>query len=172
MVEPEAVAAMLRLKEAGWGTKRRIGHELGVIRTTVKRYVSAEGWQPFKKPERGRLLDGHGDWLKERFHHHRGNAVMRQELLSEKGIAERAVEPYRQELEAEARATVRFETTPVHKLAEGRRQRILDPAHLAGVAGADGPVAPHLPEAAAPPALPPSLARPLAEYEALAGGAF
>jgi hypothetical protein len=35
MVEPEAVAAMLRLKELGWGTKR-IARELGVSRGTVK----------------------------------------------------------------------------------------------------------------------------------------
>ena len=38
MVEPEAVAAMLRLKELGWGSKR-IARELGVNRRTVKRYL-------------------------------------------------------------------------------------------------------------------------------------
>jgi len=87
MVEPEAVAAMLRLKEAGWGSKR-ISRELGVSRTTVKRYLQAGGWQPFKKPKRDKLLDEHSAWLKERFRRHRGNAdVVRQELLSEKGIA-------------------------------------------------------------------------------------
>jgi hypothetical protein len=36
MVEPEAVAAMLRLKGLGWGSKR-IARELGVSRGTVKR---------------------------------------------------------------------------------------------------------------------------------------
>lgn len=40
MVEPEAVAAMLRLKQLGWGT-RRIARELGVSRGTVKRYLAA-----------------------------------------------------------------------------------------------------------------------------------
>ena len=35
MVEPDAVAAMLRLRELGWGS-RRISSELGVSRTTVK----------------------------------------------------------------------------------------------------------------------------------------
>jgi transposase len=58
---------------------------------------------------------------RERLRRHRGNAdVLRQELAFEKAIAvslrtvERAVKPYRQELEleAEARATVRFETPP------------------------------------------------------------
>ena len=122
MVEPEAVAAMLRLKELGWGTKR-IARELGVSRGTVKRYLDAGNWQPFKKPRRKKLLDGLEDWLRERLRQHRGNAdVVRQELLSEKGIAaslrtvERAVAPYRQELLAEARATVRFETPPGKQL--------------------------------------------------------
>lgn len=60
----------------------------------------------------------------------------------------------------------------VHKLAEGRRQRILDPVHLAGVAGTGGRAVPVPAGTAAPPAPPSVLARPLAEYEALAGGAF
>jgi transposase len=87
MVEPEAVAATLRLKDAGWGSKR-IARELGVSRTTVRRYLQAGSWRAFKKPKREKLLDKHGEWLKERFRRHRGNAdVVRQELLAEKGIA-------------------------------------------------------------------------------------
>ncbi len=132
MVEPEAVAAMLRLNEAGWGSKR-IAAELGVSRTTVRRYLQSGGWQPFKKPKRDKLLDEHGDWLKERFRRHRGNAdVVRQELLAEKGIAaslrtvERAVEPYRQALEAEARATVRFETAPGRQLQIDFGERLVE----------------------------------------------
>ncbi len=52
-----------------------------------------------------------------------------------------------------------------HPVCEGRRQRITDRAHLDGVVGA-GPIR------EAPPALPPppALLRPLAEYEAVAGG--
>ena len=57
MVEPEAVAAMLRLKELGWGSKR-IARELGVNRRTVKRYLETGGWQPYKKPKRQKLLEG------------------------------------------------------------------------------------------------------------------
>lgn len=135
MVEPEAVAAMLRLKELGWGTKR-IARELGVSRGTVKRYLDAGSWQPFKKPRRKKLLDGLEDWLRERLRQHRGNAdVVRQELLSEKGIAaslrtvERAVAPYRQELLAEARATVRFETPP------GKQLQIDFGERLVGIGG-------------------------------------
>ena len=41
MVEPEAVSAMLRLTQLGWGT-RRIAAELGVSRGTVKDYITAE----------------------------------------------------------------------------------------------------------------------------------
>ncbi len=66
MLEPEVVAAMVRLKELGWGTKR-IARELGANRGTVKRYLAAGGWQPFKSPERRKRLDGLEDWLKERF---------------------------------------------------------------------------------------------------------
>ena len=52
-----------------------------------------------------------------------------------------------------------------HPICEGRRQRSTDRAHLVGVVGAD-PVR----EASAAPAPPPALLRPLAEYEAVAGG--
>ncbi|HET6518602.1 MAG TPA: IS21 family transposase [Geminicoccaceae bacterium] len=122
MLEPEAVAAILRLKELGWGSKR-IARELGVSRTTVRDYVAAGGWTPYRPPVRRKALDGQDPWLRERFRRHRGNAdVIRQELASEKGIVvslrtvERAVAPYRRELEAEARATVRFETPPGRQL--------------------------------------------------------
>jgi transposase len=63
------------------------------------------------------------DWLAARFRQHRGNAdVVRQELQQVQGVTvslrtvERAVRPWRQALEAEARATVRFETAPGHPL--------------------------------------------------------
>jgi transposase len=72
---------------------------------------------------REKLLDGHEEWLRERFRKHRGNAdVVRQELKAERGVTvslrtvQRALEPYRQELMAEARATVRFETAPGRQL--------------------------------------------------------
>jgi hypothetical protein len=52
-----------------------------------------------------------------------------------------------------------------HPLCEGRRQWITDRKHLAGLVGA-GPTR----EAPAPSTSPPALLRPLAEYEAVAGG--
>src|SRR6187397_2489248 len=43
MQTPEEVAAMLRLKELGWGV-RRIARELGCSHMTVRRYVAVGGW--------------------------------------------------------------------------------------------------------------------------------
>ena len=60
----------------------------------------------------------------------------------------------------------------VHKVAKGRRQRVIDRAHLDGVAGYNGVVRKQAIEV--PPASPPlpALLRPLAEYEAAIGGSF
>jgi hypothetical protein len=62
----------------------------------------------------------------------------------------------------------------VHALAEGRRHRVIDPAHLAGVAGANGR-SQRAREASAEqlgPLPAPDLLRPLVEYEAIIGGSF
>ncbi|WFU46153.1 helix-turn-helix domain-containing protein (plasmid) [Bradyrhizobium sp. CB82] len=116
MKTPDDVAEMLRLRACGWGLKR-IAHQLGCSHHTVKDYVAAGGVKPFKSPERPKRLDGLEGWLRERFIRHRGNAdVVRQDLLAEQGVAvsrrtlQRAVQPYRQALKAEALATTRFET--------------------------------------------------------------
>lgn len=122
MLMPDEVSAMVRLHEMGWGTKR-IAAELGCSRTTVKRYIEADGWVAYRKPRRPKALDGLEGWLAERFRRHRGNAdVVRQDLARERGIMvslrtiERAVAPLRQALRAEARACVRFETPPGQQL--------------------------------------------------------
>jgi transposase len=132
MLEPEEVTAMLRLNELGWGAKR-IARELGVSRNTVKDYIAAGGWTPYQQPERKKALDGLAEWLRERLRRHRGNAdVIRQELVVEKGIivslrtVERAVKPYRQELAAEARATVRFETPPGRQMQIDFGERLVE----------------------------------------------
>ena len=113
---------MVRLRDLGWGT-RRIAAELGCHRETVQRYLAAGGWAPYHVPGRPGMLAGHEAWLTERFRRHRGNAdVVRQELAAELGIVaslrtvERAVALQRRELEAEALATVRFETPPGRQL--------------------------------------------------------
>jgi hypothetical protein len=58
----------------------------------------------------------------------------------------------------------------VHAETSGRHQRILDPAHFHGVAGAARPVSTAQRAAVAVPE--PGLLRPLAEYERVAGGGW
>jgi transposase len=122
MLEPDDVSAMLKLKALGWGA-RRIAAELGCSRTTARRWLREGAWRRPSPPSRPKALDGLETWLEDRFRRHAGNAdVVRQELASEKGIevslrtVERAVAHLRQELRAEARATVRFETQPGQQL--------------------------------------------------------
>lgn len=132
MLAPAEVSAIVRLNELGWGS-RRIARELGVSRNTVKSYIEAGGWSPYRQPRRRKKLTGWEEWLKERFARHGGNAdVIRQELVAEKGIIvslrtiERAVEPYRRELAAQARATMRFETAPGHQLQIDFGERLVE----------------------------------------------
>jgi transposase len=132
MKTPDDVAAMLRLKECGWGVKR-IARELGCSHHTVRHYLAAGGPRPFKSPKRPKRLDGLEDWLRERFLRHRGNAdVVRQDLAAEKGIVvglrtlQRALQPYRQALKAEALATVRFETPPGRQLQIDFGERLVE----------------------------------------------
>jgi len=122
MRTPDDVAAMLRLWSLGWGAKR-IAAELGVSRNTVRRYIESGGWAAYRKSKRPKVLDGLEDWLAERILRHRGNAdVVRQDLARELGLVvslrtvERAVAGHRQDLRAQARATVRFETPPGRQL--------------------------------------------------------
>jgi transposase len=122
MREPDEVAAMVRLKQLGWGV-RRIAAALGCSHMTVRRYLLAGGWVAYRTPERALVLAGLEGWLADRFRRHRGNAdVVRQDLERERGLRvslrtiERAVAPLRRELLAQARATVRFETPPGHQL--------------------------------------------------------
>ena len=59
MLAPEDVSAMLRLKELGWGAKR-IARELGVSRNTVKDYIAAGGWTPYRRRRARRRST---DWM-------------------------------------------------------------------------------------------------------------
>ncbi|MDX1595257.1 MAG: IS21 family transposase [Gammaproteobacteria bacterium] len=122
MLQPDEVAAMVRLHGLGWGAKR-LAREFGCARDTVRRYLRQGGPAPFRRPARRSALDGLDEWLRERFFRHGGNAdVVRQELAAEHGIVlslrhvERRVAGWRRELQAQARATVRFETPPGHQL--------------------------------------------------------
>ncbi len=134
MRTPDDVSVMLRLHQLGWGLKR-IALELGCSKNTVRRYLVQGGWRSCRSAPRLGQLDELRDWLAKRFWQHRGNAdVIRQELLSEKGLAvslrtvERSVAPLRRELRAAARATVRFETPPGRQLQIdfGERRTMID----------------------------------------------
>jgi transposase len=122
MLQPDEVAAMLRLHALGWGAKR-LAKEFGCARNTVRRYLREGGAVAYRQPVRKCAFDGLDDWLRERFFRHGGNAdVVRQELASEKGIViglrsvELRVQRWRRELTAQKRATVRFETAPGHQM--------------------------------------------------------
>jgi Glycosyl transferase family 41 len=60
----------------------------------------------------------------------------------------------------------------VHATLSGHRQRAIDPAQYAGVAGANGRYAATPPLPSVPATAPASLVRDLGEYEALLGGGF
>lgn len=122
MLAPQEVQRMLALQALGWGAKR-ISRELGCSRNTVRQYLRRGGWRPMDVASRAGVLEPHRQWLAERLRQHRGNAdVVRQDLARELGIevslrtVQRAVEPLRRELRAEAVATVRYETAPGHQL--------------------------------------------------------
>ena len=122
MRTPDEVAAMLALKQRGWGVKR-IAREFGTCPKTVRRYVREGGWTGYARARRPPALAGLEGWLEERLVRHAGNAdVVRQELAAERGVVvslrtvERACVPHRRRLLAEARATVRLETPPGRQL--------------------------------------------------------
>ena len=122
MLAPQEVRRMLALSALGWGAKR-ISAELGCSRNTVRQYLRRGGWRAMDVSNRGGCLQPHLEWLAERLRRHRGNAdVVRQDLARELGLqvslrtVQRAVEPLRRELRAEAVATVRYETAPGQQL--------------------------------------------------------
>ncbi len=115
---PEDITEMLYLREQGWSIKR-IARELGISKNTVRRYIRAGGWTPYKKPERAQTLDGLEEWLKDTFIQHHGNAaVVQQQLHKVHNITlslrtvQRALEPHRSLIKARKIATTRFETPP------------------------------------------------------------
>lgn len=129
MRTPEDVAAIVRLGELGWGS-RRISRELGIARNTVRRYLRAGGYRPYQRPDRVKCLEHLQEWLRSTFLQHRGNAaVVHRELRSQHGLevtlrtVQRAVAPFRRELEVQAKATVRFETRPGRQLQADFGQR-------------------------------------------------
>jgi transposase len=117
MVDPPEVEQILRLKKDGWGA-RRIGRELGISRTTVRRYLGLGRFEPYRRESVGDVLADHRRWAEERFMEVRGNVRVLHRELSRRGLelgystVARAVKPLRERLAALERATTRFETAP------------------------------------------------------------
>lgn len=119
MVDSETVRAAKALSRRGWGMKR-IAHELGLARNTVRRYLrGGEAAEHRERPNRRALteaqraeatqmLDGPAE----------GNAVVVERLLRQQGVqtsvrtVQRAVAEHRRQQRAAEAATVRFETPP------------------------------------------------------------
>ena len=119
MIETNDAVRIVLLREQGLGI-RQIMREMSISRNTVRKYVRNGGVVEYRstQPRKG-VLNGEEEWLRKKFFQHDGNAdVIRQELLSEKGVrvslrtVERAVKGYREELRRKKQATVRFETPP------------------------------------------------------------
>lgn len=119
MVDPEVVVRMRVLAGLGWGSKR-ISHEVGVARNTVRRYLrgglEAERQERPRRRRLSRSVRAEAERLME--DEAGGNAVVVRDLLRERGVTasvrtvQRAVEERRRRMNAEALATVRFETPP------------------------------------------------------------
>ena len=122
MVDPEVVEHLRALHALGWGSKR-IAHELGIARNSVRRYLrGGEAAEQQTRPgawtlgaaqqtTARALLDGPAE----------GNAVVVRRLLAEQDVdvplrtLQRALAPHRQARRAAELATVRFETAPGHQ---------------------------------------------------------
>ncbi len=137
MKEPDEVSAMLRLKLLGWGA-RRIAAELGCSRTTARRRLKEGTWRrPSPAPEGAGWA---GDLARRSVpppcrQRRCGppGARLRKGLVVSFRNVERAVAHLRQEIRAEARATVRFETRPGQQLQIDFGQRRLAIAGTPGL---------------------------------------
>jgi hypothetical protein len=106
--------------------------ELGCSPVTERTTCGRAAGLPYRKPSRNATLDVQREWLRQRVLAHRRNAdVMRQELELEEGIrvslrtAERAVEPWRRELNNVVLEAVRIETPPGKQLQADVGQQCL-----------------------------------------------
>jgi transposase len=122
MLQPEVVDRIHELAGQGLGSKR-IARELAVSRNTVRRYLAGAA-AGFQERPAARRLGGRARAEVQRLYRTvaEGNAVVIQQELAHKGIdvelrtLQRAVAPLRQEDQAQALATVRFETAPGQQL--------------------------------------------------------
>ncbi len=119
MKGPDEVLTMKTLYTKGY-TAWKITGILRCSAHTVKRYIEND-FDVWPREQPSSALDGHGDFLLERFVRYDANAdVVRQELATELGIqvslrtVQRALKPFRERLRATRKATPRYETKPGH----------------------------------------------------------
>ena len=122
MVEAEVVQQVRLLHERGWGSKR-IAHELGIARNTVRRYVrGGEAASVQQRPAARALSEAECERARALYGAAKGNARVVQRQLAQQGIVvgertlQRVLAPERARLVAEAVASVRFETEPGDQL--------------------------------------------------------
>ena len=135
MVDPPDVELILSLHRKRWSA-RRIAKQVGISRTTVKRYLALGHFAPYRRSKAADVLADHRSWAESRFLEVRGNVRVLHRELTARGLTVgystlvRAMNPLRQKLAAEERATVRFETLPGEQLqVDFGMQRVL----IAGV---------------------------------------
>lgn len=119
------------LAEAGWGAKR-IAHELGIARNTVRRYLRGGEAAVEQVRRTARRLDANAAAKAVALFEGaaEGNAVVVQQMLADGGVeasvrtVQRAVEETRREAHAAAVASVRFETAPGRQPGRAPRRRL------------------------------------------------
>jgi transposase len=119
MVDPEELRHLRELHARGWGFKS-IARELGISKTTVRRYVRGGVAAEKQVRPKARCLDDKERQLAIELlgGPAEGNAAVVKRLLVEQGVdvslrtVQRAVEEHRQAQRAAEAATVRFETAP------------------------------------------------------------
>src|SRR5690349_21678913 len=119
MVEPEVVRRMRDLSAMGWGSKR-IAHELGVARNTVKRYLRGGAEVEVQERHGARRLDADARAEAKQLFASvaEGNAVVVAQELATRGVrasvrtVQRAVEDERRAKIAMDVASMRYESAP------------------------------------------------------------
>lgn len=113
----ESVWAAVRALRASGLSRKAIARELDLDIKTVRKWLS-RGWEPQRRPSRGRSLDSWAEFVRGRAPEVGFNAsVLYRELVGQgyEGsypTVVRYVRPLREQVQIQQRATVRFETEP------------------------------------------------------------
>jgi transposase len=117
MLRGDVVREIIARKERGAGIKR-IAHELGVDRKTVKRWLRLGGWQPRRSQPRRRAIEQFTEFIAQRGPEVGWNGVVLHRELAGLGFSgsyqqvQRYLKPHRAQRKWAELATVRFETGP------------------------------------------------------------